>query len=112
MDNVRLAPHGDMGRERCKGLSRTGLSGAVLADDSLLTINALVKIRTESVACNISGTSGPQLALGTSIAGAVGNLRPAAPSANGRKRCKCDSPTHLFGAVSDVGSLLSIQGTT
>ncbi|KAL1433199.1 hypothetical protein MTO96_012784 [Rhipicephalus appendiculatus] len=52
--------------------SRIGLFGEVLAIDSLLTIKALRRGHTASVACTMSVASGPQAALKTSLAGTVG----------------------------------------
>ncbi|KAL1433237.1 hypothetical protein MTO96_012822 [Rhipicephalus appendiculatus] len=46
MDNLWLASHRDMERERCEGHSRAGLFGTVLADDCLLSIKAPAKCAT------------------------------------------------------------------
>ncbi|KAL1433236.1 hypothetical protein MTO96_012821 [Rhipicephalus appendiculatus] len=112
MDNLWLASHRDMERERCEGHSRAGLFGTVLADDCLLSIKAPVRICTASVACRISVTDGPQSALKTSVSGQVCNLRLAAHGEEGRERCKWDSPTCLFGGVLGRGLPAHHQGTT
>ncbi|KAL1433204.1 hypothetical protein MTO96_012789 [Rhipicephalus appendiculatus] len=67
-------------------VSRTGLFGDVLAVDVLLTIKALRRGRTASVACTMSVASGPQAALKTSLAGSVGHLRLAGHGEMGRER--------------------------
>ncbi|KAL1433203.1 hypothetical protein MTO96_012788 [Rhipicephalus appendiculatus] len=89
--------------------SRTGLFGEVLAIDSLLTIKALRRGRTASVACTISVASGPQALLKTSLAGSVGHLRLAGHGEMGRerdsKRCKRRLRTGPFGIACFVHRL-------
>ncbi|KAH7982991.1 hypothetical protein HPB52_008646 [Rhipicephalus sanguineus] len=99
MSNLRLASHGDMGRERCEGHWRTGPFGDVLADDSLLTIKAPLRVvHSAGVACRITMLRDiPLVGLVISLAGTGANLRLAAPGEMGHERERCE---HLFGAVS------------
>ncbi|KAL1432024.1 hypothetical protein MTO96_013694 [Rhipicephalus appendiculatus] len=75
MGNLRLGSHGVRGRERCEGHSRKGPFGAVLADDSLLTIKTPLRVlRSVGDACWITLLpNGPQAGLTTFLADTVTN---------------------------------------
>ncbi|KAH7984538.1 hypothetical protein HPB52_022236 [Rhipicephalus sanguineus] len=109
MGNLRVAAYGDMGRERCKGPSRTGLFGSVLAVDSLLNIKVPVMICTASDPCSISLTNGPQEAFKTSVTDTVDSLRLAAHGEEGRERFEGHSRTCFVGTVSAMASLHTIK---
>ncbi|KAL1433174.1 hypothetical protein MTO96_012762 [Rhipicephalus appendiculatus] len=88
MGNLRLASHGDMGPERYEGQPGTGPFGAVLADDSLLTIKTPLRaVRSAGVACRITRLPTiPQPGLTISLTSTLANLRLAARGEMGHGR--------------------------